>query len=56
MAISERKINTDCGWTSVAEPLEEMSCLDAEGIGAETGSETGGDMYASVPEAVLAGA
>ena len=34
---------------SGAELLVEPSCLDTEGIGADTGTETGGDiMYASV--------
>ena len=39
------------------ELLAEPSCLDKEGIDAETGKETGGDiMYASVLATVLAGA
>jgi hypothetical protein len=42
---------------SVTELLEETSCLDTEGIDAETGTETGEDiMYASVLVTLLAGA
>ena len=40
-----------------AKRLVELSCLDTEGIDAETGTETGGDdMHASVLATVVAGA
>ena len=41
---------------SSAELLVAPSCLGTEGIDAETGMETGGDIsYASVPATVVAG-